>query len=135
MDDRAAAEVRHRDYWRGEMLGRRAPRPGEGAWQDGNREPVQFWERHANVTVESIDLEGDYPETNLVVVFHPMQRPECRYAWRYPIWIDGTLNPEPTMGDPGDIWVPFLEFLDLRFRPALARLPCSADPVAANATS
>lgn len=111
------------------------PGPDEGLWHEGIRAPIQLWERHAKVTVESVDLEGDYPETNLVVVFHRMERPECRYAWRNPIWIDGTLNPEPAMGDPGDIWVPFVELLDLNFRPAAVALPCSTEPVAVNATS
>lgn len=130
MDDRAAVEVRYRDYWRREMLSRAAPQPGGAAWETGHREPVQFWEVHARVTLESIELEGAYPETNLVLVFHPVDRPECRYAWRHRVWTTGTLNPEPGTGDPDDVWLPFVEWLDLRFRPAAATLPCSADPVA-----
>ncbi|MEA2279387.1 MAG: hypothetical protein QOC78_4347, partial [Solirubrobacteraceae bacterium] len=66
----------------------------------------------------------------LAIVFHRIGRPECRYAWRYPVWINGTLDPEPRVGDPDDVWVPFLEWIDLAFRPA--DLPCSSDPVAAN---
>jgi hypothetical protein len=130
MDDRRAAELRYRDYWRTEMLARKAPMPGEAAWDAGVREPVQFWETHAGVTVGSVDLEGDYPDTQIVVVFHKMNHAECRYAWRYPVWINGNLDPEPGMGDPGDIWVPFVEWLDRRFRHR--DLPCSSDPVAAN---
>jgi hypothetical protein len=121
MDDRRAAELRCRDYWRREMLGRRVPRPGEGAWEDGIRVPVQFWEIHAKVTLDDIQLEGEYPNTQLVVVFHQMQHPVRGYSWRHPVWIDGTVPSEPGMGDTGDIWVPFLEWLDLRFRPWAAR--------------
>ena len=120
-DDRRAAELGCRDYWRQEMLGRRVPEPGEMGWKLGIREPVQFWEVHANVTLDDIELEGEYPETQLVVVFHAMEHPARRYAWRHPVWIDGTVPSEPGMGDPGDIFVPFIEWLDLRFRPWLAR--------------
>jgi hypothetical protein len=130
MDDRHAVELRYRDFWRRYMLVRTAPKPGDGAWEDGIREPVQFWEHHATVTLESVDLEGEYPHTTLAIVFHRIGRPECRYAWRYPVWINGTLDPEPGVGDPDDVWVPFLEWIDLAFRPA--DLPCSSDPVAAN---
>jgi hypothetical protein len=101
MDDRHAVEVRYRDYWRSEMRLRRAPEPGEWTWEAGMREPAQFWEKHAGVTVEDVELEGAYPDTQLVVVFHEVKRPECRYAWRWAVWPDGEPDPEPGMGDRG----------------------------------
>jgi hypothetical protein len=112
------------------MLARRVPKPGEAPWEDGLREPIQFWEYHAKVTLESVELEGEYPDTTLVIVFHRIGRPECRYAWRYRVWTSETLDPEPGLGDDSDIWVPFIEWIDLWFRPSV--LPCSADPVPAN---
>lgn len=130
MDARHTVELRYRDFWRRYMLVRTAPKPGEAAWEDGIRKPIQFWEYHSKVTLESVDLEGEYPDTTLVIAFRRTDRMECRYAWRYPVWINGTLDPEPGVGDPDDVWVPFIEWLDLRFQPAA--LPCSADPVAAN---
>jgi hypothetical protein len=130
MDDRHTVELRYRDFWRRYMLVRTAPQPGEGAWEDGIREPIQFWEYHAKVTLESVELEGEYPDTMLVIVFHRTRRPECRYAWRYSVWINDTLDPEPGVGDPDDVWVPFLEWVELAFWPS--DLPCSSDPVAAN---
>jgi hypothetical protein len=78
-----------------------------------------------------VDLEGDHPDTNLVIVFHQRHRPQCRYAWRYRLWAEGTLDPEPVgVGEPHDIWLPFLEWLDTRFAPS--ELPCNPESVAAN---
>ena len=130
MDDRRTAELRYRDFWREAMLARRVPEPGEGAWELGFREPIQFWEAHAKVTLESVEIEGDYPDTMLVIVFHRIARPECRYAWRFRVWTSDTLNLEPGLGDEGDVFVPFIEWIDLAFRPS--KLPCSTDPVPAN---
>jgi hypothetical protein len=62
-----------------------------------------FWRDIEGIRIDSVSLDGAYPDTNLVVVFRsvtsPTQpfgeaRPDCRFGIRWPIWPAESDDPE-----------------------------------------
>jgi hypothetical protein len=52
----------------------------------GGKAGVQYFEQRSRIGVDCVRLEGECPDTLVVIAFHLLDRPECRFAWQHPLW-------------------------------------------------
>jgi hypothetical protein len=107
------------------LLERRMPRPGEYGWETGPLEPRQFFERRSRVTIDEVRLEGEYPDTIVIIAFHRLNRPWCRFAWGTWLWNEAAVR----AGRPdseGVFWAHILEAVDTH---PVFRGPCRDEEV------
>jgi hypothetical protein len=81
------------------------------------------WRKLEGIEMESVTVDGDYPDTTLSIVFSPVPNDDlgerqfdCRFGYRVPIWPAEDSNPE---GEARALIIYFGEFLgtDGRARP------------------
>jgi hypothetical protein len=93
-----------------------------------------LWRRLEGIEVESVILDGSYPETTLSIVFRPVPNDDlgarqfdCRFGYRMPIWPAEDANPK----GEASAWIMYLgEFFgtDGRAQPVWHG-PCDPDEV------
>jgi hypothetical protein len=66
----------------------------------GVGESKQWLEMKEGVTVEGVNLKGQWPETLLVVMFHHERLPGCKFAWHWPVWKPETVDQMEPDFDP-----------------------------------
>lgn len=121
LEERRAAEERLRARYEAELTKVVRLRPGKRRLWPVGPDEAQITEARTGAFVEEVRLEGEFPTSQIVIVFRHQLRPADRLAHHFGVWPLGSLNePEPPYNDV--LWINFDEWIaaNLRRAPALA---------------